>query len=59
MPSDEKGTHHFKLVQVTKGVSELGYTEVQLPTEINAESSIVINGAFDILAKMKNSEEEE
>ncbi len=59
VPSDEKGTHHFKLVQVTKGVSELGYTEVQLPKEINAESSIVINGAFDILAKMKNSEEEE
>ena len=59
VPSDKKDNHHFKLVQVTKGVSELGYTEVQLPKEVNAESSIVINGAFDILAKMKNSEEEE
>ena len=46
------------MIQVTKGVSELGYTEVQLPKEVNAESSIVIKGAFDILAKMKNSEEE-
>lgn len=58
VPSDEKSTHHFKMIQVTKGVSELGYTEVHFTKDINAESSIVINGAFDILAKMKNSEEE-
>lgn len=58
VPSDEKGTQHFKMVQVIKGVSELGYTEIQLPKDINTESSIVINGAFDILAKLKNSEEE-
>ncbi|MBK8368477.1 MAG: efflux RND transporter periplasmic adaptor subunit [Bacteroidetes bacterium] len=58
IPSDEKGTQHFKMIQITKGVSELGYTEIQLPKDINTESSIVINGAFDILAKMKNSEEE-
>ncbi len=57
VPSDEKGMQHFKMIQVTKGVSESGYTEVQLPKDINTESSIVINGAFDILAKMKNSEE--
>jgi cobalt-zinc-cadmium efflux system membrane fusion protein len=59
IPSDEKGTHHFKMVQVVKGVSELNYTEVQLPKDISAESSIVINGAYDILSKMKNSEEDE
>lgn len=59
VPSNEKGTHHFKMVQVVKGVSELNYTEVQLPKEISAESSIVINGAYDILSKMKNSEEDE
>ncbi len=58
VPSDEKGTQHFKMIQVIKGVSELGYTEIQLPKDINTESSIVINGAFDILAKLKNSEEE-
>jgi len=59
VPSDEKGTHHFKMVQVVKGVSELNYTEVQLPKDISPESSIVINGAYDILSKMKNSEEDE
>jgi cobalt-zinc-cadmium efflux system membrane fusion protein len=59
IPSDEKGTHHFKMVQVVKGVSELNYTEVQLPKDISAESSIVINGAYDMLSKMKNSEEDE
>lgn len=58
VPSDEKGTHHFKMIQVVTGVSELGYTEVQLPKGINAESSLVIKGAYDILSKMKNSESE-
>lgn len=59
IPSDEKGTHHFKMVQVTKGISELGYIEIQLPKDINADNPIVVNGAFDVLAKLKNSEEEE
>ncbi len=58
MPTDEKGTAHFQMMPITKGVSELGYTEIVLPKEIDAETLIVIHGAFDILAKMKNSEEE-
>ncbi len=58
IPSDEKGTHHFQLVAVVKGVSELGYTEIHLPKDVSNESSIVVNGAYDILAKMKNSEED-
>ena len=58
IPSDEKGTHHFKMIQVVKGVSELNYTEVQLPKAVSPESSIVIKGAYDILSKLKNSEEE-
>jgi cobalt-zinc-cadmium efflux system membrane fusion protein len=57
VPTDEKEKHYFKMISVTKGISELGYTEVQLPKEVNTESSIVINGAFDILAKLKNNEE--
>ena len=40
-------------------IRDSSYTEVQLPKEVNAESSIVINGAYDILSKMKNSEDEE
>ena len=47
------------MLEVIKGISELGYTEVELKEGLSNESIIVINGAYDILAKMKNSEEEE
>lgn len=58
LPSDEKGAKHFKMIPVTTGVSELGYTEVILPKEINSRTEIVINGAYDLLSKLKNSEGE-
>ncbi len=57
IPSAEKGMYQFKMVQVVKGISELNYTEVQLPKDVSQESSIVINGAYDMLSKMKNTEE--
>lgn len=50
--------NHFKMLEVTKGISELGYTEIVTKEGLNNESLIVINGAYDILAKIKNSEEE-
>lgn len=49
---------HFKITEVTKGVSELGFTEVSFKEVLASETKIVINGAYDLLAKMKNSEEE-
>lgn len=58
VPSDEKGAKHFKLIPVTTGVSELGYTEVILPKDFDQKADIVINGAYDILSKLKNSEGE-
>lgn len=54
----ENNPNHFKMLEVRKGISELGYTEVELKGDLTKESTIVINGAYDILAKMKNSEEE-
>lgn len=54
----EKEANHFKMLEVTKGISELGYTEIVTKEGLNNESLIVINGAYDILAKIKNSEEE-
>lgn len=54
----EKEANHFKMLEVTKGISELGYTEVEMKEGLSNESLIVINGAYDILAKIKNSEEE-
>jgi cobalt-zinc-cadmium efflux system membrane fusion protein len=56
--SGDKGVTHFKLVLVTTGISELGYTEVILPKDFDRESEIVINGAYDILSKLKNSDGE-
>lgn len=55
----EKTTNHYKMLEVKKGVSELGYTEINMENGLTNESLIVVNGSYDILAKMKNSEEEE
>ncbi len=49
----------FKRIEVTTGVSENGYTEVILPEGFNRNSKVVIKGAYDLLSKMNNVEEEE
>ena len=49
----------FKRIEVTTGVSENGYTEVILPEGFDRNSKVVINGAYDLLSKMNNVEEEE
>lgn len=60
--SDEKNakTLHYEMVKVSTGVTELGYTEVIFDDNFNWKvNKIVINGAYDLLSKMKNSEEGE
>jgi len=50
----------FQIVEVSTGISEGGYIEVQLPDSMNKTATkIVTKGAYDLLSKMKNSEEEE
>lgn len=49
----------FKRIEVTTGISENGFTEVILPEGFDRNSKVVINGAYDLLSKMKNVEEEE
>lgn len=49
----------FKRIEVTTGVSENGYTEVILPEGFDRKIKVVINGAYDLLSKMNNVEEEE
>jgi len=49
---------HFMMQEITVGNSELGYTEVTLSEGWNIENEVVIKGAYAILSKMKNSEEE-
>ncbi|MBO9731124.1 MAG: efflux RND transporter periplasmic adaptor subunit [Chitinophaga sp.] len=51
-------TFHFKMQEVQKGNTEQGYTEVTLPADA-LDATIVVTGAYDLLAKMKNSGEHE
>ena len=49
--------HHFKMIAIQTGNSDVGYTEVILPEGVD-KTKIVMKGAYDLLSKMKNSEEE-
>jgi membrane fusion protein, heavy metal efflux system len=51
-------TYHFSMVEVTKGNSELGFTEVAFPETIADGTRFVVKGAYDLLAKLKNSGDE-
>ncbi|RAJ79251.1 cobalt-zinc-cadmium efflux system membrane fusion protein [Chitinophaga dinghuensis] len=48
----------FKMIEVQKGNTEAGYTEVGFPAGA-PEKDLVVRGAYDLLAKMKNSGEHE
>lgn len=45
----------FERIPVRKGTTDVGYSEITLLKDIPADSKIVVNGAFFILAKMTNS----
>ncbi|HEY9259377.1 efflux RND transporter periplasmic adaptor subunit, partial [Chitinophaga sp.] len=49
---------HFNMVEVQRGNSEQGYTEVTFPTN-TPDADVVVTGAYDLLAKLKNSGEHE
>lgn len=50
---------NFKILAVKTGVTELGYSEIILPENFDVTNSkIVINGAYELLSKMKNEEDE-
>ena len=54
------GTAAYRMVPVTRGVSEDGYTEVHLPAaEQGKPLRFVTEGAYALLGKLKNAEEEE
>ncbi|WP_276374263.1 efflux RND transporter periplasmic adaptor subunit [Chryseolinea sp. H1M3-3] len=54
---DEEGKH-FEMVPVEIGNSELGYTEITSSDVINKNAKVVIKGAYALLSKMKNSDDE-
>lgn len=55
---EEEG-QHFAMTEIKTGNSELGYTELILSEGLSDDTSVVIKGAYAILSKIKNSEEEE
>ncbi|MBO9702964.1 MAG: efflux RND transporter periplasmic adaptor subunit [Sporocytophaga sp.] len=48
----------FKSIEVKKGVSQNGFTEVILPEGFETDAEVVVKGAYALLSKMNNSEEE-
>jgi len=56
----QAGTAAYRMVPVTRGVSEDGYTEIHLPAaEQGKPLRFVTEGAYALLGKLKNAEEEE
>jgi membrane fusion protein, heavy metal efflux system len=53
----QEGSQHFEMVEIETSNSELGYTEVIVSDSLY-NAAIVTKGAYSILSKMKNSEEE-
>jgi hypothetical protein len=45
------------MIEVEKGISESGYTEITLNKKVTNTSSIAIKGAFNLMSEIKNGEE--
>jgi len=50
--------HYFEMIGITVGNADGGFVQVELPQNRNVNGKIVVNGAYDLLSKLKNSEEE-
>ena len=53
------GERQFRLLELKTGLSDSSYTEVLLPSGFDMQSVIVTQGSYDLLAKLKNTQEEE
>lgn len=49
---------HFQIVEVGVGKTEAGFVAITFPEGFDLRSDLVVRGAYSLLAKMKNSEEE-
>jgi cobalt-zinc-cadmium efflux system membrane fusion protein len=47
---------HFRMIEISTGMSEAGFTETTVPETFDRQTDIVINGGYAILSKMKNAE---
>ena len=48
---------NFERVQVIRGASDVGYTEIKPVVSLQAGTQIVVKGAFFLMAKMTNAGE--
>jgi len=54
--NNQKGAErYFERIQVVKGVSDIGYTEITLLQELAPDTKIIVKGAFFANAKMTNA----
>jgi len=49
------GSERFERVQVIRGATDLGYTEIQPVIALPSGSQIIVKGAFFVMAKMTNT----
>jgi membrane fusion protein, heavy metal efflux system len=52
-----KNKNTFNMVEIKTGVTESGYTEIMLPDGFDITASIVTNGTYALISKLKNAEE--
>jgi membrane fusion protein, heavy metal efflux system len=58
--NNSESSRRFEMLEIQTGDNELGYTEVVLPEGFDMNNnSVVVTGAYSVLSKLKNSEEEE
>lgn len=56
---EQKPVVNFERIQIIRGASDLGFTEIQAVNDLPANSEIVVKGAFFIMAKMTNTGDHE
>lgn len=56
----KENTHQFEMVEVQKGISQNGFTQLILPEKMDLkDKKIATKGGFTLMAKLKNVGEEE
>ncbi len=52
-----KSMTEYRMVEVHKGVTENGYTGIELPESFNKDAKVVVKGAYNLLSAKKNAGE--
>ncbi len=55
----QTATINFERVQIVRGATDLGFTEIQPVSELPGNAKLIVKGAFFVMAKMTNTGEHE